>query len=58
MTEGTLHKLPLAAFLRPADLPLTLRFAPMPVRALRIVQTGQDAFYFFSIHELDVLTPR
>jgi hypothetical protein len=57
-TEGTLRKLPLAAFLRPADLPLTLRFAPIQARSLRIVQTGQDAFYYFSIHELDVLTPR
>jgi hypothetical protein len=58
VAEGTLHKLPLAAFLRPADLPLTLRFAPRPARALRIVQTGQDPVFYFSIHELEVLTPR
>lgn len=38
--------------------PLTLTFPPVSVRRLRLVQTGQDPRYWWSVAELAVLVPR
>jgi hypothetical protein len=32
-------------------------FSPIQVRALRVVQTGRDAFYPWSVAELRLLAP-
>ena len=42
------------AFIHPKEIALDFPFPPVTARFLRIVQTGEDPFYFWSIHELSV----
>ena len=42
------------AFIHPKEIAVDFPFQPVTARFLRIVQTGEDPFYFWSIHDLSV----
>jgi len=46
--------LPILAFLHPRDIALDIPFPAVPARRIRLVQTGQDRTYYWSIYELNV----
>ena len=42
------------AFIHPQEIAVDFRFPPVEARFLRIVQTDEDPFYFWSIHEISI----
>jgi hypothetical protein len=40
----------------PATPAIELRWSPRPVRMLRLRQTGRSARWYWSVHELDILS--
>ena len=53
--ETSTFYLPITAFLRPTGLRVELEAPGSRGRYLRIVQTGEDPVYYWSIHELNLI---
>jgi hypothetical protein len=50
--------IPIRTLIRPGSAAAEMAFGPVEARAVRLVQTGDDPVYYWSIHELNVWVDR
>lgn len=46
--------LPIRAFLKPRELGLNVHFSPRKARFIRIINTGEDPIFYWSIYEIEI----
>jgi hypothetical protein len=56
--ENDAVNVPLLSLLKPGQAFVEVPFGPVEARAIRLVQTGRDKEFFWSIHEIEVWAPK
>ncbi len=46
--------LPITSFLKPKDIALNIYFSPQEARYIKIMNTGEEKIYYWSVYEVDV----